>query len=579
MKKIFLTFLCTLLSFIIMFLIFKEIFFSDIIIFEYAVHPFNICKEQPLLWNIIKILFIFDYLFSNFIIFNSIFSNIFPKKNVSKKYKKNNFCLENNSDELNLSIGYDSSNNLIKIPEKSLYQNIIITGAIGTGKTSSAMYPFTKQFIEYKSNNTKEKIGMLILDVKGNYFSKVQEYASKYKRTNDLIVLDLSGNIKYNPLDKPHLKPQVLANRLKTIMLLFSPNNSESFWLDKAEQILAEAIKLCRLYNNGYVTFIELHNLIFFKDYYLEKIELLKNLFTKNTFSNKEIYDLLSALNFFEKEYFNLDDRTISILKSEISRITSLFISDYNVKNTFCPKKEEINFFGFSDVILNGKIVVLNMNIANYKNLSKLIATYLKLDFQTEVIARLNDSHKNEDNSNSEILNIFKHSSDRSVCFISDEYQEFVTISDADFFAQSREAKCINIVSTQSYTSLLNTLNNESSVKVIIQNLVNKLWFRTDDIFTIEEAQKLIGKEDKEKFSKTISENAKETTYNYFFNSFLSKDSNLSESLNSYFQTDYIYDTNFFTRSLETFSCLAFLSNGNYILNPQKLKLIPYFKK
>ena len=579
MKKIFLTFFCTFLSFIIMFLTFKEIFFSDVIIFEYAVHPFNICDKQPLLWNIIKFLFIFDYLFSNFIIFNSIFSNILPKKNVSKKYKKNNFCLENNSDELNLSIGYDSSNNLIKIPEKSLYQNIIITGAIGTGKTSSAMYPFTKQLIEYKSNNTKEKIGMLILDVKGNYFSKVQEYASKYKRTNDLIVLDLSGNIKYNPLDKPHLKPQVLANRLKTIMLLFSPNNSESFWLDKAEQILAEAIKLCRLYNNGYVTFIELHNLIFFKDYYLEKVELLKNLFTKNTFSNKEIYDLLSALNFFEKEYFNLDDRTISILKSEISRITSLFISDYNVKNTFCPKKEEINFFGFSDVILNGKIVVLNMNIANYKNLSKLIATYLKLDFQTEVIARLNESHKNEDNSNSEILNIFKYSSDRPVCFISDEYQEFVTISDADFFAQSREAKCINIVSTQSYTSLLNTLNNESSVKVIIQNLVNKLWFRTDDIFTIEEAQKLIGKEDKEKFSKTISENAKETTYNYFFNSFLSKDSNLSESLNSYFQTDYIYDTNFFTRNLETFSCLAFLSNGNYILNPQKLKLIPYFKK
>ncbi len=37
----------------------------------------------------------------------------------------------------------------------------------------------------------------------------------------------------------------------------------------------------------------------------------------------------------------------------------------------------------------NGKIVVLNMNIAEYKNLSKIIAAYLKLDFQTEVMARL----------------------------------------------------------------------------------------------------------------------------------------------------------------------------------------------
>ena len=75
-----------------------------------------------------------------------------------------------------------------------------------------------------------------------------------------------------------------------------------------------------------------------------------------------------------------------------------------------------------------------------------------------------------------------------------------------------------------------------------------------------------------------ISESAKETNYNYFFNNFLSKNSNISESINSYFQTDYIYDINFFTRNLETFSCLAFLSDGTKILTPQKLKLIPYFK-
>jgi hypothetical protein len=568
-KFIFTTIFC-FASLLIMLLIFKPIFTSDTIIFKFAIHPFNICKEQPILWNIIKFLFVFDYLFCNFIFFNSIFSKIFPKK------IKEKINIQKNISDLNLIVGFDSSNNLIKIPEKSLYQNILITGTIGTGKTSSAMYPFTEQLIEYKSNIAEEKLGMLILDVKGNYYSKVSEFAEKYKRENDLIIIDLSGNIKYNPLDKPLLKPSVLADRLKTILLLFSPNNSEDFWLDKISQILTEAIKLCRLYNDNYVTFEELHNLVFFKDYYLEKVAILKKLFIENKFSKEDIYNLLSSLNFFEKEYFSLDDRTISILKSEISRITTLFISDYNIKNTFCPKKEEINFFGFSDVIENGKIVVLNMNIANYKNLSKLIAAYLKLDFQTEVISRLNNPDFNSSNNH---FNIFSSVSNRPVCFISDEYQEYVTLSDSEFFAQSREAKCINIVSTQSYTSLLNTLNKEASVKVIIQNLVNKLWFRNDDIFTIEEAQKQIGKEDKKKISKTISENAKETNYNYFFNNFLSKDSNLSESINSYYQTDYIFDTNFFTRNLEIFSCLAFLSNGTDIIEPQKLKLIPYFKK
>ena len=61
-------------------------------------------------------------------------------------------------------------------------------------------------------------------------------------------------------------------------------------------------------------------------------------------------------------------------------------------------------------------------------------------------------------------------------------------------FSQSRESKCINVVSTQGYTSLLNALNNKYSVEVIVQNLVNKLWFRSDDIFTIEDAQKQLRK-------------------------------------------------------------------------------------
>ena len=445
-----------------------------------------------------------------------------------------------------------------------MYQNILITGTIGTGKTSSAMYPFTKQLMEYKSYNTKEKLGMLILDVKGNYYLQVKKFAQSCERENDLIVLDLSGKVRYNPLDKPNLKPTVLANRLKSILLLFSPNQTEAFWLDKVEQILSECIKLCRLYNNSYVTFEELHNLVIIPNYYEQKIEVLRNRFLNNSFSKEDCYNLLSALNFFEKEYSILDERTKSILKSEITRITNLFLSDYQVKKVFCPSKSEINFHGFKDVLNKGKIVVLNLNIAEYKNLSKTIAAYLKLDFQTEVLNRL--------------ANCSNLEKKRSVCFISDEYHEYVTLSDASFFSQSREAKCINIVATQSYTSLLNTLNNSSSVKVIVQNLVNKLWFRTDDIFTVEDAQKQIGKEEKEKFSKTISENAKETKFNYFFNKFQSKDSNLSESYNSYFQTDFIFDTNFFTQGLETFSCLSFLSDGNKILKPEKLNLIPYFK-
>ena len=124
---------------------------------------------------------------------------------------------------------------------------------------------------------------------------------------------------------------------------------------------------------------------------------------------------------------------------------------------------------------------------------------------------------------------------------------------------------------------LLNTLNNPNSLKVITQNLINKIWLRNDDLNTIEDIQKQLGKEDKIKYTQSISENAKETHFNYILNRFNSRNSTISESINTQIQNDFIFDTKFFTQELETFSCLAFLSDGNKILPPKKLYLIPYF--
>jgi len=62
------------------------------------------------------------------------------------------------------------------------------------------------------------------------------------------------------------------------------------------------------------------------------------------------------------------------------------------------------------------------------------------------------------------------------------------------------------------------------------------------------------------------------TSYSYFLNKFQSQNSNISESINQYEQTEYIYDTNFFSRELETFNCLAFLSDGYKIFNFGEIK-------
>lgn len=263
--------------FLALFNFFKPILETNSLIFPFAVHPFDIAKVYPETWNLLKTLYFISSFFSFFILFNKLFNIVYSMiPEIKPPFKVKEL---KTAEELSLFLGTES-NSPVFISEKGLYQNILITGTIGTGKTSSAMYPFTKQLIEYKSFNSSEKLGVLILDVKGNYFNQVVKFAATCNRLKDIICIDLSGNFKYNPLDKPHISPIVLANRLKTILTIFSPNNSESYWLDKVEQILAESIKFCRLYNNGYVSFSEIHKLIMFPEYYSEKILITKKLFT-----------------------------------------------------------------------------------------------------------------------------------------------------------------------------------------------------------------------------------------------------------------------------------------------------------
>lgn len=546
--------------------LFYPIYLSEEIIITYGINPFDICSNNLQLWNIIKLSYIFVFIFSNFTISSFIFNRFFNKFNCLKinsisTNNKKEIHSNNFKKDLNLLIGLDSTTNTkVYVPELGLYQNFLITGTIGSGKTSSAMYPFTEQLIKYNSKNSDKKIGMLILDVKGNYYKQIKYYTKKYNLFKDLIIIQLNSNVFYNPLHKPNLKPQVLANRLKTILLLFSENNTESYWIDKAEQVLTECIKLCRLYNDGYVTFLELHKLITIPNYYKEKINILRNLFMSSKLNQKQIYNLNASLDFFQKEFDSLDYRTKSILISEITRITGSFVSDYDVMRTFCPPKEKLNFLGFKDILKKGKIVVLNMNISEYSILSKIIATYLKLDFQTEIISSISKNNV------------------KPSAFICDEYDKYASKTDSEFFSLSREAKCINIISTQSYSSLKLSLKDEYQVKVLSQNLINKIWFRSDDLFTIENAQKQLGKEEQKRISKSISESAKKTNFSYITNTLHSQDSNISESYNTYTQKDYIYDTNFFTQKLETFTALTFLSDGNKIISTKKLNLFPYFK-
>ncbi len=183
-RRLLFNFVLLFALFLAYYLTFRRIYISDTIIFSFAVHPFNLCTRYPKLWYYMKLIYIPTAFISSLICINIVYSTFFTKKKTKSETRLTS------SSDLYLTI-YNSSNKNLIIPESGLYQNFLITGTIGSGKTSSVMYPFTRQLISYCHEDTLKKLGMLILDVKGNYYAQVKKYAKFYNRDDDLIIIEL----------------------------------------------------------------------------------------------------------------------------------------------------------------------------------------------------------------------------------------------------------------------------------------------------------------------------------------------------------------------------------------------------
>jgi hypothetical protein len=70
----------------------------------------------------------------------------------------------------------------LTIPERGLFTGIAIFGAVGTGKTSCCMYPFAEQLIANQAHDRAKRIGGLVLEVKGDFCTKVHGILKQSKR-------------------------------------------------------------------------------------------------------------------------------------------------------------------------------------------------------------------------------------------------------------------------------------------------------------------------------------------------------------------------------------------------------------
>ena len=136
----------SILLFLIVLFIFNPIFTATNLIFPYSLSKFDIIVKYPIVWKYIKIIYLincFITIYLTIFSLNKFFRTI--KIKIPKKINTENNFLNSNFSLL-LGTSEKTSQN-VYLQEKGLYQNILVTGTIGSRENRFCNVSFIKTII------------------------------------------------------------------------------------------------------------------------------------------------------------------------------------------------------------------------------------------------------------------------------------------------------------------------------------------------------------------------------------------------------------------------------------------------
>lgn len=529
------------------------------------------------------------YTFSNMLYNRYLYFKPDIKNKNFQKFSKKYGLIWPENDDFKLVIGelHNRDGSRKEKPEwlvmdkNGLYTGLIVFGSTGTGKTSACAYPFFDQLVNCKKWAEDECIGGLILDVKGDFWKEAINILGRNGRRKDIIIIEPGSGYYFNPIHYPHLDAKVIAERLYSVLENLNSNDGrqDSYWKDKSINLISNAIGLIRSCF-GYATLSDIYEILSDEAKLKETLEYASKLLqarekggnkmNDNDFEDLDLDEIRLNLAYFTGgDFAGLDERTKAIIKSESMRVCSDFIKPL-YKETFCPPKDKLNFPGFQDAINNGRIVILRMPESKYGITAKTIGIMLKLDYFRTVLNRVYNSVVDSG------INV-----KRPVVFICDEYQNYVTSgdieSDAEFFARCRQSKAINIVLTQSYSSLKLKLGSEEKLNSLIGNIRSSLWLSLSDDYSREKASKICDKEYKLKITENITEQDDGARFNPYIGGLLSDDNTISQGTTKTYEKTQSFDTDEFA-NLKLNQAIYRVYSGNEIKGPGIVYLHPIYR-
>src|SRR5215472_536159 len=145
----------------------------------------------------------------------------------------------------------------LTIPERGLFTGIAVFGAVGSGKTSAALYPYAEQILSYEASNPEKRIGGLVLEVKGDFCKKVRAILRCFGRESDYVEISLGSHFRYNPLQNG-LDAYALAYGIASLINNLFGRGKEPFW-QQAYTNLVKFIILLHKVAFDYVTLFDVY--------------------------------------------------------------------------------------------------------------------------------------------------------------------------------------------------------------------------------------------------------------------------------------------------------------------------------
>jgi hypothetical protein len=145
----------------------------------------------------------------------------------------------------------------LTIPDRGLFTGIAVFGAIGSGKTSCCMYPFTEQILAYRAMDADRRAAGLVLEVKGDFCHKVRTILKRHRRERDYFEISLDSPYRYNPLHND-LEAYALAYGIASLLNNLFGRGKEPFW-QQAYTNLVKFIILLHKVNYDYVTLFDVY--------------------------------------------------------------------------------------------------------------------------------------------------------------------------------------------------------------------------------------------------------------------------------------------------------------------------------